>query len=161
MISFSSRLSIRLIHILVLVAPGTGRILYHCYPNSWTCTPDSCAQSNFITSGKIVLRSYQLATINLSARAPTATATACIPSSPTIGSTSSYETAPAICSSPSSTTGLSLPNQGADTKMIAVGAGVGVPLGIAVVALLFMFGRERRKNAQLRKKKFAVEAVNN
>ena len=45
--------------------------------------------------------------------------------------------------------------------MIAVGAGVGVPLGIAVVALLFMIGRERRKNAQLRKRQFAVEAVNN
>ena len=42
-----------------------------------------------------------------------------------------------------------------------MGSGVGVTLGVAVVALLFMFNQERRKNAQLRKKQFTVEAMNN
>lgn len=154
---FPSRLSIRLIRFLELVLPGFGGVLYNCDPKRWTCTRDGCAQSNFSTSGQIVLRSYQLATMNLSPTAM-ATATALIPSSSTTGSTSSSETAAPICSSPSS---ISLASQGVDTKTIAVGSGVGVTLGVAVVALLFMFNQERRKNAQLRKKQFTVEAMNN
>lgn len=113
-----------------------------CSFSRYSCGYGTCSQSNFsLPFASITLRQDQVASLSL-ATTVTATATA----TATEKATSVTNTAtPAFATSTCS----SFPQGDANPKLIAVGAGVGVPLGIAALAALALFFRERRQSKRL------------
>lgn len=126
-----------------------------CSANTWACDYNSCSKGNFtLPVGNIIVHNYQAASLGISsqvtvnANAPlTAGSSTATTTSGRAAATSANPTPAATCISPADQQrAIASVNSDNEKKLAAVGAGVGVPLGIAVVAFLALFGLERRRN---------------
>ena len=119
-----------------------------CGNAQWRCPSDNCTTGTFPINPDLVLRDYQVVSLGLqgpvtvlatsvAASGPASTATA------TLSPTSCPATPTKVaCDSAAS------PSQG---TVAAVGAGVGVPLGVAAISFLGLLLWERRRNRRLQK----------
>lgn len=141
----------------VQVKINSGKGLAPCSSNLWACDYNTCSQGNFtLPVGNIILHNYQAASLGISsqvtvnANAPLTTGSlTATTTSGQAATTSATPTPAATCISPADQQmAIASVNSDHEKKLAAVGAGVGVPLGIAVVAFLALFGLERRRNTQ-------------
>lgn len=128
-----------------------------CSPDTWACDYNSCLKGNFtLPVGNIIVHNYQAASLGISSQVTVNANAPLTPGSSTAtttsgqaAATSANPTPAATCISPADQQrAIASVNSDNEKKLTAVGAGVGVPLGIAVVAFLALFGLERRRNKQ-------------
>ncbi|MCJ1348969.1 hypothetical protein MMC31_007202, partial [Peltigera leucophlebia] len=156
--------------------PSSGKVLAPCNSDGlYTCNYN-CSDSNLtVPSGDIVLRDYQVSSVlsafsASSSSLPTSTSIPSISTStsstffsPVAEPTSSKSSSPSSTSTSPPLSGIQDENctiTSADhpptkkpPRLAAVAAGVGVPLGLAWLATLVCFGRERRKTRLLEQEK--------
>ena len=123
--------------------------LRYCGGSNWACSSDGCADyDHWPISPNLVLRDYQVASLGLkgvvtiSPTSTSASETASNTASGTVARISCPTVPTANCANASS----SSPSQ----TVSAVGAGLGVPLGVLAILFLGLFLWERKKNQKLR-----------
>ena len=139
--------------------PGGGKGLGVCSANLFSCDYKTCDQQNFSISDlpniKLVFRDDQLAKLGLQSSASTAKTTA----SNALAASATQRTTslPSLLLASSSPT--AAPPGSADHKtVVAVGVGIGVPLGLCVLAGLVMLSFARKKIKKLTSEKEQAEA---
>ena len=141
--------------------PSGGGLLVQCNPGTGTqilvaCdNTDSCNSSNFtFPDYNYILRDYQVESFGLSSAVTittsnSATVSASATAASSGSSSSSTTSLQPVSTAPSTTCAGEGPLQAAvqteQQKVVAVGAGVGVPLGVLFLSFLALFLLERRK----------------
>ena len=132
---------------------GTNTEVYtYCGNSQWSCPSDNCTTDfKFPINPDLVLRDYQVASLGLQGPV-TVLATSVAASNPaSMRGASKTATMPSLTSCPAFPTttacdGATSPSQ---SKVTAVGAGIGVPLGVAALSFLGLFLWERKRNRRL------------
>ena len=139
--------------------PGGGKGLGICSSNLFSCDYQTCDQQNFSISDlpniKLVFRDDQLATLGLQPSASTAETTA---SNALAASATQHTTSLPSLLLPSSTHTAAPPEWADHKTVIAVGLGIGVPLGLCALAGLVMLLFARKKIKKLTNEKQQAEA---
>jgi hypothetical protein len=118
-----------------------------CSSTLWSCNYDACSQGNFtVTNGTIVLRDYQATSLGVYVPATTVTVTF---AGPTNASQTLGPSTGTIPTSSQSGSAISTSSPPSNSEAIKVGVGVGATMGIALIALMILFYRERKRNARL------------
>lgn len=118
--------------------PGQAKNLYQCSTTEWACTHPACETAPFhLSVGQIILREKQMPPA-VSSSYYTVDAAAAMPASTVAAAT----TAPAAATT-ASTASACPSKKGA---MAGIGAGVGIPLGIAALAFAALWALERRRS---------------
>jgi hypothetical protein len=125
-----------------------------CSGTLFSCDYGTCSQDNFtIPDGNLVLRPYQASSLGVDLPATTVTV-------PSLGPTSaSTITTPTntISSQTSSAACAASPTN--NSEVIGVGVGIGATMGIALVALIVLLYRERRRNARLQQSHNSLSGI--
>ncbi|MCJ1404017.1 hypothetical protein MMC11_007241 [Xylographa trunciseda] len=102
--------------------PNADTLLVPCSNSTWSCDYN-CATATFtLPNETFVLTAAQKSSLGLTVASATVTATV-----------------------------TPLPFSNYNSSNAAVGAGVGIPLGVALIVMIWLFARERRKATQLRR----------
>lgn len=136
--------------------PSSGKVLAPCNSNNlYTCNYN-CSDSNLtVPSGDIVLRDYQVSSV-LFAFSASSSSLLAVSTSSKSSSPSSTSTSPPLSGTLDENctiTSADHPPTKKNPRLAAVGAGIGVPLGLLWLATLLCFGRERRKTRLLEQEK--------
>lgn len=121
--------------------PGQGKNLYQCSLTEWACTTTECANAKFqLPPGQIILRENQMPS-GVSSSYYTIAADATTPA--TSASTVAVATRAAAVATTTSTPS-ACPSK--KREMAGIGAGVGIPSGIAALAFAALWVLERRRS---------------
>jgi hypothetical protein len=120
----------------------SGSELWPCGNNQFACDPNSCNVSFSVPEGTLVVNKALSSALSLSAATTTATATA-----------TSIKT---VTVTPAATT-IAVKGTISTGDATAIGAGIGVPLLIALTAALVFLFRERRKRRVIRPTSYPSE----
>ena len=137
----------------VIANPSGGKAIVACGSGTFSCEYNGCLQGNFsLSQGEPFLRENQ--------RLPVAPMSTASSSSAAANPTKQVPmaTVSSVCST-NATPGEAKP-AAAHGKLVAVGAGIGVPLAVALLVAVTMLLREKRRNQYLTREKgwLAAEA---
>ena len=118
--------------------PGQAKNLYQCSLTEWACTTTECANARFqLPPGQIILRENQMPS-GVSSSYYTVAADTEMPGATVPAATS------AAASATTASTASGCPSK--KSEMAGIGAGVGIPLGIAALAFATLWALERRRS---------------
>jgi hypothetical protein len=106
-----------------------------------------------------VLREYQATSLGVDFPATTVTVTSFEPTNASQSFTPSTGTTPTNTASSQSDSATCTSSTTSSSEVIGVGVGVGATLGIALIALIVLFYRERKRNARLQQSQNSVTGI--